>query len=478
MKRRGGRRRPFGWMFGVVFLGGLALPWQWSSLEEAGSEINGDGVAGQVAAIEPPVAACSATPCATSADTPPSVPAVDAAELASETAEDPHYPMEDRVVGPAALEPMQTVEALPGDTPFRLLMRAGVTPDDAQAAIRTLSSVWDPRGLRAGQKAAVFVQSDRLLSVRLPLAPGRDVVVARDDTGNFVAEDQERPTAWVASLGTGTIWTSLSEAASRASVPMSVVSEMIRAFSYDVDFQREIHPGDTFSALYERVHDEAGKATGVGRLLYGEMVLSGTRLRLYRYTTPDGETGFFNAVGENIRKPLLRTPIDGARLTSSFGMRFHPILGYSRMHRGVDFGAVIGTPVYAAGDGVVSRAGRVSGYGNYIEIEHNQEYATAYGHLSGFARGLHEGARVRQGDVIGFVGMTGMATGPHLHYEVHDHGTQIDPLSVRMPALTRLAGNELKAFQNTRSAIDRALLEMRHDLVATAAEKGQAAAAP
>jgi murein DD-endopeptidase MepM/ murein hydrolase activator NlpD len=253
---------------------------------------------------------------------------------------------------------------------------------------------------------------------------------------------------------------------------------MIRAFSYDVDFQREIHPGDTFSALYERVHDEFGNATGVGRLLYGEMVLSGVRLRLYRFTTPDGETGFFNAVGENIRKPLLRTPIDGARLTSNFGMRFHPILGYSRMHRGVDFGAPIGTPVYAAGDGVVTRAGRASGYGNYIEIDHNQEYATAYGHLSEFARGLHEGARVRQGDVIGYVGMTGMATGPHLHYEVHDYGVQIDPLSVRMPALTQLAGSQLKAFQNTRSAVDRALLELRRDLVATATEKGQAAAAP
>jgi murein DD-endopeptidase MepM/ murein hydrolase activator NlpD len=373
------------------------------------------------------------------------------------------------------------VEALAGDTPMRLLIRAGVAPEDAQAAIRTLSSVWDPRGLRAGQKAALLMQSDRLLSVRLPLAPGRDVVVARDDTGNFVAEDQERPTEWVAALGSGTIWTSLSEAANRAGVPASVVGEMIRAFSYDVDFQREIHPGDTFRVLYQRVHDEFGNATGVGRLAYGEMVLSGMQLRLYRYTTPDGETGYFNAVGENIRKPLLRTPIDGARLTSSFGMRFHPILGYSRMHRGVDFGATIGTPVFAAGDGVVSRAGRVSGYGNYIEIEHNQEYATAYGHLSGFARGLHEGARVRQGDVIGFVGMTGMATGPHLHYEVHDHGVQIDPLTVKMPALTRLAGDELKAFQDTRSAIDRALLEMRperRDLVAATPEKNQATAAP
>ena len=165
----------------------------------------------------------------------------------------------------------------------------------------------------------------------------------------------------------------------------------------------------------------------------------------------------------------MRTPVDGARLTSGFGMRFHPVLGYSRMHRGVDFGAPTGTAVYAAGDGVVVRAGRVSGYGNYVEIEHNQQYATAYGHLSAFARGLHEGERVRQGEVIGYVGMTGLATGPHLHYEVHYQGAQIDPLSVKMPALTRLAGDDLKAFQASRDAVERELFELRQDLVAHAA---------
>ena len=364
--------------------------------------------------------------------------------------------------------PTQTVQVRPGDSPARLLIRMGVAPADAQAAVRKLSTVWDPRDLKAGQKAAIFVQSDRLLSIRLALAPGREVVVARDDTGSFVVEDQDRPTRSVTSLGTGTIHTSLSEAANSARVPIGIVTEMIRAFSYDVDFQREIHAGDTFTVLYQRVDDEFGRPAGAGHLVYGEMVLSGTRFRLYRYQPTDGEPGYYNALGEDIRKALLRTPIDGARITSGFGMRLHPLLGYSRMHRGVDFGAPTGTAIYAAGDGIVTRAGRASGYGNYVEIEHNAQYATAYGHLSAFARGLHEGERVRQGEVIGYIGMSGMATGPHLHYEVHYQGVQIDPLSVRMPATTRLAGDDLKTFEAERDQIERQLLDLRQDLVAHA----------
>ena len=362
--------------------------------------------------------------------------------------------------------PIETVEARPGDTPLKLLARMGVASQDAQAAVRELSTVWNPRDLKAGQKAAVLVQDDRLLSFRLVLAPDREIAVARNDQGGFVAEDQDRPTREIAALGTGTIQTSLAAAAGRASVPAGVLGEMIAAFSYDVDFQREVKPGDTFTVLYRRVHDEFGRPTGLGRLVYAEMVLSGTRLRLYRFTPRDGEPGYFNAVGENIKKPLLRTPVDGARLTSGFGLRFHPILGYSRMHRGVDFGAPIGTAVYAAGDGMVVRAGRVSGYGNYVEVEHYQQYATAYGHLSAFARGLHPGERVRQGEVIGYVGMTGMATGPHLHYEVHYQGAQVDPLSIKMPALTRLAGDDQKAFEAGRDAADRELNDLRQDLVA------------
>jgi murein DD-endopeptidase MepM/ murein hydrolase activator NlpD len=366
----------------------------------------------------------------------------------------------------AAPAPAETVEARPGDTPLKLLARIGVAPEDAQEAARKLAAVWDPRDLRPGQKAAVLTQADRLLSFRLALAPDRDIVVARDDTGGFVAEDQDRPVRQVATLGSGTIHTSLSAAASRAGVPAGVLGEMVHAFSYDVDFQREIHPGDTFTVLYERVDDEFGRPTGTGYLAYAEMVLSGTSLRLYRFTPKGGEPGYYTESGESSRKPLLRTPIDGARISSGFGMRLHPILGYSRMHKGVDFAAPSGTAIYAAGDGVVVHVGRVNGYGNFIEVQHNGQYTTAYGHLSAYARGLHEGEKVRQGEVIGYVGMTGTATGPHLHYEVHYQGAQVDPLSIKMPVMTRLAGDDLKAFSARRATIERQLIALRQDRIA------------
>ena len=467
MRRRRSRRRLAGLVIGAALLGGGF------ALLEQSIAPGPEGLRGEM--IAPSSLATTAKTGEQLARLNPAAALPTPASLTAPVAAAPIAPAEPEPIvaaGPpdtVERSPTQMVQVRPGDSPVRLLIRMGVAPGEAQAAVRKLSTVWDPRGLKAGQQAAVFVQSDRLLSIRLALAPGRDVVVARDDNGEFVVEDQDRPTYSVTTLGSGAVHTSLSEAASAARVPIGIVTEMIRAFSYDVDFQREIHPGDTFTVLYQRIDDEFGRPTGQGHLIYGEMVLSGTRFRLYRYQPADGEPGYYNAIGEDIRKALLRTPIDGAHITSGFGVRLHPLLGYSRMHRGVDFGAPTGTAIYAAGDGVVTRAGPVSGYGNYVEIEHNAQYATAYGHLSAFARGLHEGERVRQGEVIGYVGMSGMATGPHLHYEVHYQGVQIDPLSVRMPATTRLAGDDLKAFEAERDRIERQLIEGRRDLVAHAA---------
>jgi murein DD-endopeptidase MepM/ murein hydrolase activator NlpD len=253
----------------------------------------------------------------------------------------------------------------------------------------------------------------------------------------------------------GSIQSSLFEAGQADGVPIEVMGEIIHAFSYDVDFQRDIQPGDSYEILYERYADGAGNLAKTGDILFASLTLSGRKLALYRYTTADGRTDWFNPKGDSVRKALLRTPVDGAKITSGFGMRMHPILGYSLMHKGVDFGAPIGTPIYAAGDGKIQQIGPFSGYGNYIRIKHTAQYATAYGHISRFAGGLRVGSRVSQGQVIAYVGMTGRATGPHLHFEVILNGKQINPQSIKLPAGEKLRGKELKTYLALVANIDK-----------------------
>ncbi|MFM8991188.1 MAG: M23 family metallopeptidase, partial [Alphaproteobacteria bacterium] len=180
---------------------------------------------------------------------------------------------------------------------------------------------------------------------------------------------------------------------------------------------------------------------------------------LYRHVDRDGHVDFFNEKGESVRKALLKTPIDGARLTSGFGNRTHPILGYSAFHKGVDFGAPTGTPIQAAGDGVVEKKGWFGGYGNYVRLKHNSEFATAYGHMSRFAPGIAEGSRVRQGQVIGYVGSTGMSTGPHLHYEILKRGAQVNPTGVKFPTGRKLEGVDLVNFRHAKARVDQSFAE-------------------
>jgi murein DD-endopeptidase MepM/ murein hydrolase activator NlpD len=184
------------------------------------------------------------------------------------------------------------------------------------------------------------------------------------------------------------------------------------------------------------------------------MVLSGKRMRLYRHRSTDGETDYFDAKGHSVRKALVVSPVDGARISSGFGRRRHPILGYTKMHRGTDFAAARGTPVYAAGRGVIETAGRNGAYGRYIRIRHNGTYKTAYAHLQGYVRGIKRGKRVRQGQVIGYVGSSGRSTGPHLHYEILRNGKQINPKRLNLPSGRILKGAELARFQTARAALE------------------------
>jgi murein DD-endopeptidase MepM/ murein hydrolase activator NlpD len=349
-----------------------------------------------------------------------------------------------------------------GDTLITLLTRAGVPTAAAHEATKALRPVFNPRALKIGQEVKLtFAPSadqagNGLRSLSLQASIERDVAVRRTEAGDFQPRQTGRALRQSLGRAGAMIDHSLFKAGVDAGVPVEIMFELIHAFSYDVDFQRDIQPGDSFEVTFEQTQDATGRLVRTGHMIYGALSLSGNLLELYRYAPRDGgPTDYFNAKGESVKKALLRTPVDGAKLTSGYGMRNHPILGYSRMHRGVDFGAPAGTPIMAAGDGVIDMAGGNGEYGNYVRIRHNDSYSTAYAHMSRIAPGLRRGMVVRQGQIIGFVGATGLATGPHLHYEVLAHDHQINPMSVKVPSGRQLAGVELRRFNTAVAEIER-----------------------
>ena len=357
------------------------------------------------------------------------------------------------------------IEIPAGGTLAEGLLALGIDAVEVDRAIDSLNGVFDPRRIRAGQVVEVVHDAAGLAGFALTFAPGERVEVARDDDG-FRARLVELPLLRRFAAASGRIESSLYQAALAAGVPPPVLAATIRAYSFDVDFQREIRTGDDFALLYEYFVDEAGHTVRHGAPLHAVLRLSGAPLPIYRFTLASGFGDYFNDRGESVRKELLRTPIDGARITSAYGMR--TLFGYTRMHRGVDFGAPTGTPILAAGDGVVDYVGRNGAYGNYVRLRHNSTYQTAYAHMSRFASGLARGKRVRQGETIGYVGNSGRSTGPHLHYEVMVDGELIDPMSLRLPAGEILTGGELARFQGERERLDGLLASLLEEQLAAA----------
>ena len=366
---------------------------------------------------------------------------------------------------PAIVDPPERrrvdVEVASGDTLIGMLLGLGIARAEAHAAVEGLSDVYDPRRLRPGQRLQVETDAAASRLVRLAFAPsGRErIELVRADDGGFEAEVRERATVTEEQLVEAEVQSSLHAAAIAAGAPPAVLAEVVRIFSWDVDYQRETRPGDAIAVLFERERVPDGPVVDAGDVRYARLHVAGRVLEAFRFER-DGEAAFFTREGESLRKFLLRTPVSGARMSSGFGMRRHPILGYNRMHRGVDFAAPTGTPIYAAGDGRLARVGRYGGYGNYVRIEHGNGYATAYAHLSRFAAGMRSGRRVEQGEVIGYVGSTGRSTGPHLHFEVLKNGEQVDPLDVAQPPAENLAGTALAAFRREVRAVETRLAEL------------------
>jgi murein DD-endopeptidase MepM/ murein hydrolase activator NlpD len=364
----------------------------------------------------------------------------------------------------------RTVSVRRGDTLFGVLVDAGMDQGEAQDAVGALADVFSPRALRVGQQITLNFNNvvddesgtngTKLVGLSFEPNVTQDVTLKRSQTGDFVAASVDKPLNQKTTRVAGTIDSSLFEAAQEAGLPIAVVSDVIKTFSYDVDFQRDIHDGDTFEVLYERYENPDGAFAKAGHMLYASLTLGGKKIPMYYYEH-DGDGEYYLPNGESVRKSLLRTPIDGAKITSGFGMRLHPLLGYTRMHKGVDFGAPNGTPIYAAGNGVIADIGYKSDYGNYIRIRHNDTYSTAYAHSSRFAAGLHKGDRVKQGEVIAYVGATGEATGPHLHYEVLINNQQVNPATVKVAGGDKLTGKDLNAFKAQVNKVDAEMEKQR-----------------
>ena len=360
----------------------------------------------------------------------------------------------DRAIELATQRPkVAAIKVAEGDTLFDILVRAGAARDEANSAIAALRRIYDPRSLKTGQIVDVdfgardALQAPRpLKGVELMPEPGRRVITTRNADG-FSASANRLPEIREFAHFAGSIKTSLFDAAMEAGVPPQALAAVIAAYSYDVDFQRDLQPGDSFELMMARTRDSEGEVVRSGEIVYADLVLSGKHQPVYRYVDSTGMVDFYNPKGESVRKALLRTPVDGARITSGFGMRVNPILGFSMMHKGVDFGVPEGTPIMAAGDGMVEKAGENGAYGLYVRLRHDKVHGTAYAHMSALGRGIHVGAHVHQGQVIGYVGESGRATGPHLHYEVLVNDQQVNPMSVKFKSGNILAGRELNRFK-------------------------------
>lgn len=375
----------------------------------------------------------------------------------------------------ARLEPRidhKDLKVRSGDTLEKILERAGAERQQAYYATRSLSEVHNARSLNVGQAVAVTleypvepsqidpsldVHAERPVLKRLSIATDVDaqVSVELQNDGNYHPEKMVTDLASGLELKGGTISSSLYVAAVDAGIPDSVIINLIGLYSYDIDFQREIRTGDEFELLFQRFYDEDGRAVKSGNIDFASMTVQGRQKGYYRFkTTDDGITDYYDAKGQSAKKFLMRTPINGARISSGFGRRKHPVLGYTKQHAGTDFAAPTGTPIFAAGNGVIERSSRYGSYGNYVRIKHANGYKTAYAHMSRYGKGIKQGKRVKQGQIIGYVGATGRVTGAHLHYEVMKDGSKVNPLRIKVPTGRKLGGNMLAAFRTQRDRID------------------------
>jgi murein DD-endopeptidase MepM/ murein hydrolase activator NlpD len=339
------------------------------------------------------------------------------------------------------------------ETLIGLLSRAGIKSREAHRLVNALDDVANLRKLRPGQQIRLQRNGTREIEKAWMRDTFDSEAIVERIEGQFSADRQPIKTLALTHLVSGEITDNLYLSAKRAGLPDKVIVNLIRMMSFNVDFEREIRVGDSFEVYFERRYAPSVNETQEGRILHVSLGLRKGPIEATWFDS-DGKGGdYFDAKGQSTRRALMKTPLDVAVVTDSYGSRKHPVLGYTRMHKGVDFRAPTGTPIMAAGDGVIEKAARYGSFGNYIRIRHNDTYKTAYAHLSRYGKAVKKGRRVKQGQIIGYSGATGRVTGAHLHYEVLVSGRQVNPLRLKLPSGIKLKGDSLQAFDTLRGEV-------------------------
>ena len=355
-----------------------------------------------------------------------------------------------------------------GDTLLKILADVGAQEQDVFSILNALKKIKFSQSLNIGSVVSITYRSQNneeapygkennrvvISNVTIPSSVEENIVVTRKNDGGYDARELKIKLLRYNSRYFGVIKNGLFVDGVESGISPNSMMNMINLYGYDVDFQRDIHSGDKFEMLVESFYDENGKKVRDGNVLYSSLMLQNRKIDIYMHKV-DNRIEYFDSKGNSVRKSLLRTPINGARVSSGFGMRRHPILGYSKMHKGVDFAASTGTPILAAGTGTIIYMGIKGGYGNYVQIKHNNDYATAYGHASRFNKKFRNGSKVKQGDVVAYVGTTGRSTGPHLHFELLYKGSQVNPAKVKATSGIKLVGKELVRFESSKNEIDK-----------------------
>jgi len=345
-----------------------------------------------------------------------------------------------------------------GDSYEGIINGINISEEERKLFLKTVTKNKNLKILKLNQN--IYFRIDRknepkILEFKVEVSKKKELLFTRSlDNKSFISKTLEKNLDRVLSYKEGKITSSLYNTALNLKIKPSVIIEFARLYGFQVDFQRDIWKNDSFQIIYEEFKNEEGIVIEAGEIIYANLNLQDKDIQLYRFEYEKDKIDYFDENGKSMRKTLMKTPINGARLSSSFGKRKHPILGFTKMHTGTDFAAPKGTPVMASGDGLVVRAKWCGGGGNCVKIKHNSVYQTVYAHLSKFGRGIRKNVRVKQGQIIGYVGSTGLSTGPHLHYEVIKNGKKINSQKLKLPSGKILKGKQRKLFEVDKIKID------------------------